>query len=344
MESADAAAGEIGHTLNKLRHSGQSNAAPIATLPQHGTQAAPQPGPLAASEQLVVVTVAYHSGAVLAALAADLSAQSEPAEAWLVVDNSPVSARLDPVPLAAAASGGAPLPVRRLEGREGDGFGAGCNRALEALEQESWQGWVWLLNPDAALPRGDELAQLRQRLRQLPQRALVGTAVADGRGDYEASGGWFDRGFNFRGRRLEPASAIAADPEQPVAVDWLSGCSLALRPAAHRSAPRFDAGFPLYYEDMDLCLRLGRQGAPVLWLSAPAIVHRKGTGSAAPGPRRLQLSSLSYLRFLRRHCPGWVVAVRVLRLLLLTLLRLPLHPRRSLAVLGAMLTVLREPA
>ena len=95
---------------------------------------------------------------------------------------------------------------------------------------------------------------------------------------------------------------------------------------------------------MDLCLRLAHQGTPVLWLPQPVIVHRKGTGSVAPGARRLQLSTLSYLRFLRRYSPGWVVALRSLRLLLLSLLRLPLRPRRSLAVLQAMAIVLQEPA
>jgi N-acetylglucosaminyl-diphospho-decaprenol L-rhamnosyltransferase len=312
----------------------------MATLPQSDR--------LPPSERLTVVTVAYDSAAVLPALAADLANQSEPAEAWLLVDNSPASARLDPARLVPSPEAG-PLTLRCLPGREGDGFGAGCNRALAALEREGWDGWVWLLNPDTALPRGDELARLRRRLGQLPQRALVGTAVGDGQGGLESSAGWFKAGLDFRGRRLEPAAAIRANaaatvPEQPLAVDWLSGCSLALRPAAHRPPPRFDERFPLYYEDMDLCLRLGRLGAPVLWLSEPAIVHRKGTGSATPSTRRLKLSSLSYLRFLQRHCPGWVVAVRGLRLLLLTLLRLPWHPQRSLAVLGAMLTVLREPA
>ena len=292
-------------------------------------------------KRIVVVTVAYASGLVLPALARDLAAQSSRPEAWLVVDNSPESAPLQPDELTRAAS---ELRIRLLGGREGDGFAAGCNRALDALAAEHWDGWVWLLNPDTALPRGDELASLRDQLRQLPAQALVGTAIADGEGGYESSGGWFSPGLAFRSRRLTASAAVADGTADPLPLDWLSGCSLALRPTAHPIAARFDERFPLYYEDMDLCLRLARQGAPVLWLRQPVIVHRKGTGSEAPGPRRLQLSSLSYLRFLRRHSAGWVVALRGLRLLLLTLLRLPLRPKNSLAVLGAIQTVLREPA
>ena len=317
-----------------LRNSGQRNAAPIATFPHSA--------PAAASERIAVVTVAYGSAAVLPALARDLAAQSSPADAWWVVDNSPQSAPLDPDLLTTAAASG--LSIRLIHGAEGAGFAAGCNRALDLLAAEHWEGWVWLLNPDTGLPVGDELACLRAQLQQLPAQALVGTAVADGAGGYEANGGWFSAGLSFRGRRLDPRAALQDETAAPLALDWLSGCSLALRPAAQPIAARFDERFPLYYEDMDLCRRLAHQGAPVLWLRQPLIVHRKGSGSVAPGPRRLQLSTLSYLRFLRRYSPGWVVALRSLRLLLLSLLRLPLRPQCSLAVLQAMLTVLREPA
>jgi GT2 family glycosyltransferase len=316
-----------------LRNSGQRNAAPIATVP-HFDPAAP-------GEGIAVVTVAYGSAAVLPTLARDLAAQSSPPEVWLVVDNSPESAPLQADLLTTAAPG---LTIRPIRGGEGDGFAAGCNRALDLLARERWDGWVWLLNPDTGLPQGDELASLGVQLEQLPARALVGTAVSDGCGGYESSGGWFSAGLSFRGRRLDPRAALLGEPAGPLALDWLSGCSLALRPSAQPNGVRFDERFPLYYEDMDLCLRLARLGAPVLWLRQPVIVHRKGTGSVAPGPRRLQLSTLSYLRFLRRHSPGWVMALRSLRLLLLTLVRLPLRPQRSLAALQAMLTVLREPA
>jgi N-acetylglucosaminyl-diphospho-decaprenol L-rhamnosyltransferase len=280
----------------------------------------------------VVVTVAFHSEGVLPSLARDLAGQSRPPETWVVVDNSP---RTAPLQLEDLRPEG-PLPIRLVNGEEGEGFGAGCNRALQALETAGWQGWVWLLNPDTGLPGGDELGRLWRQLALLPPQALVGTAVDDGQGGFEANGGWIDAGLDFRGRRLQPAHQRSTPA---LAVDWLSGCSLALRPTAHHPPARFDPRFPLYYEDMDLCLRLGQAGAPVLWLPVPAVVHRRGTGSEAPSPRRLRLSTLSYLRFLQRHCPGWVVALRSLRLLLLSLARLPLRPRRSLAVLGAVAEV-----
>lgn len=309
---------------------------PLQPLPAATDPPEPPPDkrPKESPLEVVVVTVAHHSEAVLPALARDLARQRHRPRMWLLVDNSPLSAPLDLEPLRAAgrppSDQAANLALRRLVGQEGDGFGVGCNRALNQLAAQGWDGWVWLLNPDTRLPGGEELGQLGRQLAQLPQRAVLGTAVIDDHGDLESSGGWIDPGLAFRSRRLE-ATALAAG--EPLAVDWLSGCSLALRPSAHEPPARFDPAFPLYYEDMDLCLRLSSRGAPVLWLPQPSVRHHRGQGSNAAEPLRRRLSTISYLRFLRRHCPAWVLLLRTLRLLALTLLRLPLQPRRSLAVL-----------
>lgn len=310
---------------------GLGAAAKVTRVPSPATTATGS-GPAAAG--LVVITVAHHSGGVLPALAADLARQGEPPALWLLVDNSPQTSPLKPDTLGPGLGGDRPLPLRLLPGAEGDGFGAGCNRALRWLDSQGWEGWVWLLNPDTALPRGDELGRLREALERLDPRSLVGTAVDDGSGRLEASAGWFTPGLRFRSRRL---NTRGAGPAEPLRLDWLSGCSLALRPSAHRPPARFDPAFPLYYEDMDLCLRLGRLGAPVLWLPEPRVIHRRGQGSGSASPRRFRLSTVSYLRFLQRHCPAWVLWLRTLRLLAVTTLRLPLQPGRGRAVLAGAL-------
>ena len=186
----------------------------------------------------VVLSVAYHSLDALQQLGCDLARQSLHPFCWLVVDNSPQSAPLRASDLIA----GGVLQLELVAGREGDGFGAGCNRGFEYLARRGWEGWIWLLNPDTALPTGHELERLSEALAQLPPRALLGTAVRAGSGELEPSGGWIDPGLDFRRRRVDEASlatavasasATAIPGGAAVQLDWLSGCSLLIRPSAH---------------------------------------------------------------------------------------------------------------
>lgn len=98
----------------------------------------------------MLLSVAYRSQAALEALAADLAHQSLPPALWLVVDNAPESAPLQADELQV----GDVFRLDVLRAKEGEGFGAGCNRGFDHLAKLGWRGWVWLLNPDTALPRG----------------------------------------------------------------------------------------------------------------------------------------------------------------------------------------------
>lgn len=270
--------------------------------------------------------MAYHSQAPLERLAADLARQSRRPHRWLVVDNAPLSAPLQRTgPLAEAG-------LERISGGEGEGFGEGCNRGFALLAAEGWRGWVWLLNPDIHLGDSDLIERLEALLAALPPQALLGTAVLEEGGGLEASGGWIDPGLAFRRRRIGPRHQAEATAS-PLRLDWLSGCSLTLQPTAHTPAARFDPALPLYYEDVDLCLRLAAAGAPCLWSASVAVCHRRGGGSGGDPKRRLELTTLSYWRFLQRHRPAWQRLLRGLRLLATGLARLPLNPGRSLAVL-----------
>ena len=110
---------------------------------------------------LVVVSVAYHSQSPLASLACDLGRHQGGISRWIVVDQAPESAPLDPEPLRRQLG---PVPLLVLKGRQGDGFGAGCNRAFDYLQRAGHSGWIWLLNPDTSLPQGDEAQQLLEAL------------------------------------------------------------------------------------------------------------------------------------------------------------------------------------
>lgn len=284
------------------------------------------------NQNLALVTVAYHSQQALESLAQDLARQQQCQFVWLLVDNAPLSAPLKPEQLACRG-----VEIQIINGQEGEGFGRGCNRAFDHLAAAGFNGWVWLLNPDTQLRRGDECARMIQKLKSCDQRTVLGTAVSGADGMLEASGGWIDPGLQFRRRRVGEQLIKNKEIEAAVVeVDWLSGCSLALKPEAHRPAARFDDDFLLYYEDIDLCLRLKAMGASVLWWHQLIIGHQKGAGSQVPSSRRLKLSTISYLRFINRYCPKWVQLLRVARLVINSLLRMPLQPKRSAAVLWSL--------
>ena len=283
------------------------------------------------NQNLALVTVAYHSQQAIESLAKDLARQQQCHFVWLLVDNAPLSAPLKPEQLACKG-----VEIKIINGQEGEGFGRGCNHAFEVLKAQGFKGWVWLLNPDTNLRRGDECARMIQQLKSCDQRTVLGTAVIAADGMLEANGGWIDPGLQFRRRRVGNQLIKSKEIEAAtVEVDWLSGCSLVLQPEAHRPAARFDLAFPLYYEDIDLCLRLKALGAQVLWWHQLTIGHQKSSGSQVPSYRRLKLSTISYLRFIQRYCPLWVQLLRISRLIINALLRMPLQPKLSAAVLLA---------
>ena len=271
----------------------------------------------------MIVTIAYHSSHALELLSRDLSCQNEHPTRWVIVNNSPNSS--EPIQLHT------PFPTLVIAGEEGSGFAEGCNLALDYLLNDLWDGWVWLLNPDITLQKSTILNSLRISLASCPENVLVGTAVFDCIGNLEKSAGWIDPGLDFRRRRINHESLITYK-NQLLPLDWVSGCSMLLSPGCLLEKPRFEESLPLYYEDMDFCIRLARKNSKVLWMPSISVGHQNGQGSLTSPNRRLRLSSCSYIRFLQRHRPGIVLILRTFRILILALVRLPVTPARSISV------------
>lgn len=83
----------------------------------------------------------------------------------------------------------------------------------------------------------------------------------------------------------------AKDGDRPERADWVSGASLAIRPALLWEGLRFDEGYFLYYEETDLCRTVRGQGWECWYLPQACVLHISGqsTGITDPQakPRRL---------------------------------------------------------
>lgn len=86
----------------------------------------------------------------------------------------------------------------------------------------------------------------------------------------------------------------------PVAVDWTAGMFLVFRAEAFRDLGGFDEGFFLYYEDVDICIRLWKSGRSILLHPDISVIHDAQRASRRH-PRFMVWHFSSMLRYLVKH-------------------------------------------
>lgn len=152
--------------------------------------------------------------------------------------------------------------------RTENNYAAACQQAM----QDSEEPYVALVNSDArpepgwleplvAALEADDRAAAAQGKILLPDGTLNSTGIEELPERY-----WQDRGF----RMVDDGRY---DGDGPEAVFGCSGCCLLLRREAALEAGGFDAGFEMYYEDVDLALKLAAAGLKSLFVPRSVTRH-----------------------------------------------------------------------
>ncbi|MDD2534637.1 MAG: glycosyltransferase family 2 protein [Eubacteriales bacterium] len=157
------------------------------------------------------------------------------------------------------------------------GYGEGHNQALPLL-----QSTVHLImNPDIAIQNANSIRALFLRLTTKPEVGLVMPKIIDtaGQTQYLARrdltvidlfvrylpGRWFANREAYHAMRDH-------DYDQPFAIEFASGCLMAMRTADFRAIGGFDPRYFLYAEDADLSRTVRSHGYTV-WYDPTAVVE-----------------------------------------------------------------------
>jgi GT2 family glycosyltransferase len=187
------------------------------------------------------------------------------------------------------------------------GFSAANNLAAANASGEA----LLLLNADAWLEPG-ALDLLTKSLEDRPEVALVAPRLCypDGRRQFSWSpargvlGEALQKARNpFEGRKLAHGSfarAVARIAGRP----WFTAACVLIRTEAWRSVGGFDEGFFMYFEDVDLCVRLAEAGWRLAYVPSAVARH---VGGVASGKVVHDLYRPSQLRYYRLHRPAWEV-------------------------------------
>jgi GT2 family glycosyltransferase len=166
------------------------------------------------------------------------------------------------------------------------GFGRSNNLGFTRATGE----WLLLLNPDTVL-RAGAVEALMNALETRPQAWIAGARLCRPDGAVQrhsvhrlptpwrcATDSEWSRRRDWRFLGLEHATA-------PVEVEAVSGACMMMRSSIFRRLGGFDPGFFMYAEDMDLCLRIHRQGGRILHVPQAVVVHQGG--ACSPGEARI---------------------------------------------------------
>jgi N-acetylglucosaminyl-diphospho-decaprenol L-rhamnosyltransferase len=231
-----------------------------------------------------------------------------------------------PVGVVLADNGSTDGAPERAAGRPGvellrTGGNLGYGRAANLGVPRAPGDWVVVANPDLRWEPG-ALDTLLDAVERWPGAGVLGPEILTpdgtlypsarqlpslGRGIGHALCGWWWPSnpwtAAYRRERGAPTERLAG---------WLSGSCLLVRRAAFDAVGGFDPAYFMYFEDLDLCERIGRAGWQNVYVPTAVIVH-EGAASTSSNPRAMadahHASAWRYLS--RRYAGPWWLPVRL---------------------------------
>lgn len=189
--------------------------------------------------------------------------------------------------------------VRFIQNEENLGYANANNIGIKASHGE----FILFLNTDTAVPP-ETLPSLLAEMRAKPELGAIGPALVHENKSFQVSFGGRRNFFSEILQKVilnpyyEQALKYSSEAKEVV---WVSGACFFARRSAVEDAGFFDENFFLYFEDIDLCVRMRKKGWKVVFFPGVRVIH---TGGAATSGRKFQ-TRLEYRRsqlyFYRKH-------------------------------------------
>lgn len=184
------------------------------------------------------------------------------------------------------------------------GFGPAVNRGVLDARGK----FLFFLNPDARILLADTFERMLQTaVSGVDKRVgIVGGGLVDRAYRREAYGGGKTiRIWDILIKRL--SFGVVRDrglKKQIIPLDWVSGASLCIQKEDFSLLGGFDEEFFLYFEDMDLCARMGKMQKKVYYDGSVDILHYGGKSfSKKENQKRHYFESQK--KYFQKHRPAW---------------------------------------
>jgi N-acetylglucosaminyl-diphospho-decaprenol L-rhamnosyltransferase len=189
-----------------------------------------------------------------------------------------------------------PYPVRIIENTAPKGFGANHNAAFRECETQ----YFCVVNPDILLPEDPFSPMLSCQASM--DAAVVAPAVYSSQGITEDNIRHFPSFWRMfqKAAGLSDGSYLNGGEKEPFCADWVGGMFMLFRSEDFRLVSGFDEDFFLYYEDVDICVRLWKAGKNVVACPSVHVIHDAQRASHS-NLRHLGWHLSSMVRYIFKH-------------------------------------------
>ncbi len=200
-----------------------------------------------------------------------------------------------------------------IRSEQNRGFAAGNNLGLRAAKGE----FVILINSDV-IARGEDLDSLVETVHSEPGVGAMspGLLTAQGESQVFAYGAETSPVYLVRrGMRsvLGFGSMHNWSMKEPLDVGWVSAACLCVRRKVIEEIGELDERFPLYFEDVDWCMRMRKAGWRIVYNPRLQVTHLGGASRPGGSADRGALYYRSLLLFCEKHYGrGWKWLIRAL--------------------------------
>jgi len=196
------------------------------------------------------------------------------------------------------------------------GYGSAINRGVQSLPADVTD--FVFCNADT-LVEEDTIGQLLGHQHDFPRTGVVGPRIEDPKGNLYPSA----RAIPTVGIGIGHALFSAIRPSNPWTTKyfgeysnqfarpagWLSGSFLLVNRVAFENIGGFDEEYFMFFEDVDFCFRLRKNGWASIYVPEARVTHRGGHSTATRMPEMARAHHQAARRFLAKLYPGWRFAL-----------------------------------
>ena len=210
--------------------------------------------------EISISVVSHKQAELIKELLRDLQVHSDTPIEVILTLNVPEMLPFDPSEFG--------FPVELIKNDRAKGFAANHNTAFRIAQTD----YFCVLNPDVRFAK-DPFPKLLEWMSN-PKIGVAAPLIVNPAGNIEDSARKFPTPLSLLRKALSgrPTSDYPIE-DAPSFPDWIAGMFMMFRSDTFRRVGGFDEGYFLYYEDVDLCWRLRRQGYGVALLPTVRVTH-----------------------------------------------------------------------